>query len=282
MNAPAGQDRLRDLLPNLPVGARVMLTAFLVIVGAGYLSAVANIYHTHQMADGREGLSIDDVRAVYAGLQVTRTDDAILPSRMLTMIHGAMRQYIDREDDFEILETWLKDGGVLTGLDEGPRRKTPRRALIRNCLRCHARSTGTDISKKSPFGPNELEVDPQMIAGFVAAGAESTDEVVDLPPQYDLPRLVLISHVHMLAIPLFTLIVAVLFMMTRLPTAWRTVLTPAPMLAMVCDFSGWWLARFAGGFVYVILAAGAVFGLAFGFQVIVVLIDLWRPAAGNR
>lgn len=281
MNMPDGDDRWQGVLPRLPTAVRVTLSAFLAMIGAGYLSAVANIYHSHRMADGKEGMSVDDIRAVYSGLSVVRAKETDIPSRMLTMIRGAMREYVTTDEDFNILESWLKRGGRQEALDEGERRKTPRRALMRNCLRCHGVSTGTEISRKSPFGPDDFEVDYGMLSKFVAASTESSGETVNLAPQYTMARLVLVSHVHMLAIPMFTLIVALLFMMTRLPWGLRSYLTPIPMIALAMDFAGWWVSRGAASFVWVILAAGAIFGLVFGIQLFAVAIDLWRPASGR-
>ncbi|MFQ5410748.1 MAG: hypothetical protein ACE5EC_00565 [Phycisphaerae bacterium] len=277
MTSKQSADRWRGLLGGIPPGARVMLTAFLLIIGAGYCVAVANIYHSHQMADGKEGMTIDDVRAVYGGLRVAEGE--AVPSRMLTMITGAMRQYIDSDEDFTILEDWLKEGGMEAGLDQGTGSKTPRRILILTCLRCHAQSTETEISQKSPFGPDDFDVDYAMLSSFASAGPAPTGEPIEAPPQYTIPRLVLVSHVHMLAIPVFTLIVALLFSMTRFPARPRAWLTPLPMMALILDFAGWWLARMAGSFVFVLLGAGAIFGLIFGFQILVVFIDLWRPAS---
>ena len=269
-------DRWKGALSEVPAGVRIMLTAFLAIMGAGYLVAVANIYHSHGMADGKEGLSIADVRAVYSGLQVAANE--AIPSRMLTMIHGSMREYIDTDEDYAILEKWLTSGGSEQGLDEGEARKTPRRALMRNCLRCHAESTGTAISKEAPFGPDDFDVDYGMISKFVSVRtSESSENMVDVPPQYTLSRLVLISHVHMLAIPMFTLVVGLLFALTRLPSSWRAWLTPLPMLAVGLDFCGWWLSRVGGPFIYLILGAGALFGIVFGLQVTAIAVDLWWP-----
>ncbi len=269
-------DKWRGTLAGLPGGLRVMLTAFLAIIGFGYLTAIANIYHRHQHADGRPGLSTDDVRAVYSGLTVAANEPA--PSRMLTMLRGAMREYAGDEDDFKVLESWLAAGGSEAGLDEGPPKKAPRRAIIRNCLRCHAKSTGTDISRRSPFGPDEFEVDYAMLRPLAAAGVESSGQSRHVPPQYTMARLVLVSHMHMLSIPMFTLVVGLLFMMSRLPVFWRSALAPLPMLALFVDFAGWWLARLSPASVYLLILAGAVFGVAFGVQLIAVTIDLWRPA----
>ncbi|HPF41700.1 MAG TPA: hypothetical protein P5081_21030 [Phycisphaerae bacterium] len=260
-----------------PAGVRVMLTAFLVMIGGGYLFAIANIYHQHQMADGEAGLTLNDLRAAYAGLTIRRTSETTIPSRMLTMLRTSMREYVDDDAEFSTLEGWLKDGGTQAGLTQGEKRDTPERAMILNCMRCHATSSGTEISKKAPFGPDEFTVDYEEIKPLVASETSVDSDIVNVPPQLTIPRLVLVTHAHMLAIPVFTLIVGGLFAGARFPRGLGSWITPLPMLALVMDFSGWWLARGAPAAIYLIAAAGAIFGVAFGLQLIVVLVDLWRP-----
>lgn len=264
-----------------------MLTAFLAIIAAGYLIAVANIFERHSMADARAGLSISDIRSVYSG--GPRAAGDAVTSHMLTMLSGAMRQYVSSESDYAILETWLKAGGSEAGLDESPtsaasdngesssrRRKarTPRRIIIRDCMRCHAQSSGTDISRVAPFGKDEFDVDYVMVSKFT--GAESI-AAGRSPPQYDLARLILHSHQHMLSIPMFTLAVGVLFMLTRTPTTVKSILLPLPMLAALVDFASWWLARTSDVWTYAIAAAGGVFGVSLAIQIAATVIDLWRP-----
>jgi len=268
--------RFTGILPTLPTGARIMLTAFLAIIGSGYLVAVANIYSRHQLADGKEGVSLDDLRAVYSGTTVA-VDARELPSRMLTMIRGEMRQYFSSDASFSVLETWLKEGGSEAGLTKGEGKAAPKRVLLVDCMRCHAQSTETRISKEAPFGPDEFTIDYGLISRFVSASKAESPGKVRVPPQYTIPRLVLVSHQHMLAIPMFTLIVGLLFMTTRLPPTLRGVMTPIPMIAVLFDLSGWWLARVADPFVLVIAGAGGLFALSFGFQIFCVLVDLWRP-----
>lgn len=273
-------DRWTGILTTLPAGTRVMITAFLAILGFGYLIALMNIRFSHQMADGTAGLSFDDVRAVYSGLPSSGTD--AVASRMLTMIRTEMRQYVESDDDFHVLEDWLESGATEAALDEGPRRMTPRRVLIRNCLRCHARSTESAISRKASFGEDELDVDREMMAPVLPSSSSDAAQGQQAVPQYGMARLILVSHVHMLAIPVFALIVAMLFMTTRSPPRLRAIVTPLPMLALIMDFGGWWLARISDAFCYAIMGAGAVFGLAFGIQLLVIVVDLWRPAKAAR
>lgn len=279
-------------LARLPAGLRLMIGTFVVIIGLGYVVAIANVYYSHRLADGAEGLGLGDIRAVYGGL---REGDAkaggAATSRMLTMIRGAMRQYFDSDEDYAILEKWLASGADPAGLDAGEGRQTPRRVLIRNCLRCHAVSTGSEIARKAPFGQDEFDADAAMLARFTGSGGandggadvergEPIDKGDDLaPPQYDVPRLLLVSHQHMLAIPLFTVLIGGLFALTRWPARFRAVLVPLPMLATLFDFSGWYLARVWSGGAWLIAVMGGVFGLAFGVQILAILIDLARPAS---
>lgn len=274
-NSPT-TNRFTGILPALPTSTRIMLTAFLAIIGSGYLVAVANIYSRHQMADGKEGVSLGDLRVVYSGTTVA-ADSKELPSRMLTMIRGEMRQYFSSDANFSVLESWLKEGGSEAGLTKGEAKAKPNRVLLVDCMRCHAQSSETRISKEAPFGPDEFTIDYNLISRFVSPSKGQSPGEVRVPPQYTIPRLVLVSHQHMLAIPMFTLIVGLLFMTTRLPPALRGVMTPIPMIAVLFDLSGWWLARVADSFVLVIAGAGGLFALSFGFQIFCVLVDMWRP-----
>ena len=254
---------------------RLLLTAFLALIAIGYLIAVANIFERHGMADGKAGLSLDDIRAVYAGLRTADASRGEAASRMLTMIRGEMREYLSSDSDFGVLESWLKAGGAQAGLDQGSARHTPRKIIVNDCLRCHAKSTDTEISKESSFGPDEFTVDYDSISRFATGKAKPGSDRA--APQYTLPRLILVSHQHMLSIPVFTLIVGAIFAFARFPRRLRAIITPLPMLCVLVDFGGWWLARISDAGVLAVAAGGAVFGLAFGLQILVVLIDLWRP-----
>ncbi len=293
MSRPVSWSQLGGGLGRLPAGLRLMIGTFVVIIGLGYLAAVANVYYSHRLADGAEGLGLGDIRAVYGGMRAADAKaGSAATSRMLTMVRGAMRQYIDSDEDYAILEKWLVAGADPAGLDAGESRQTPRRVLIRNCLRCHAISTGSEIARKAPFGKDEFDADAAMLARFTGAGGEIGNAEGETgepgikanafaPPQYDVPRLLLVSHQHMLAIPIFTVLIGGLFALTRWPARFRAALVPLPMLATLLDFSGWYLARVWSGGAVLIGVMGGVFGLAFGVQILAVLIDLARPPRGE-
>ncbi|MEP0843330.1 MAG: hypothetical protein HRF43_11560 [Phycisphaerae bacterium] len=267
-------------LRQLPASARLMLTGFLAITGTGYLVAVANIYYSHRAADGNpESLSLDDVRAVYAGLTVEVKAGQAPPSRMLEMARTKMREFFKSDAEFEALEGWLIAGArqetfqtPLPGVD-----KSPHDILSDSCIRCHAPDgeKAQEKAHKSPFAADILSpVDYQLISKFTRSAVTETAGQARVPPQ-STQRLVLVSHVHMLSIPVFTLMTSLLCALTRLPALLRGPLVAVPMLALVVDFAGWWLARQWAPAVWLIVGAGPVFGVFFGAQVVVAFLAMW-------
>ena len=94
-----------------------------------------------------------------------------------------------------------------------------------------------------------------------------------------IPHLLLITHIHMLAIPVFTLMVSGLYFLTGSSSALRRALVPIPMICLVVDFSSWWLSRTAEPLIYAIAAAGAIYGLTLAIQLLLVVVSLW---SGDR
>ena len=65
-------------LAAIPVPAKLLVTLLLLIIGPGYLFGVANIYFKHQNADGEPGMTLDDLKASFHGLEKTfQPDDKI-------------------------------------------------------------------------------------------------------------------------------------------------------------------------------------------------------------
>jgi len=107
-------------LAGLSLPARILLTSFIAIVGAGYLAAVGNIYLSHEDADGRPGMTPDDIRAVYHGLERDAAAGAPpLPSPMLKAVRpeGFMRKQLEKggEPAIRSLVGWLEAGAGEAG-----------------------------------------------------------------------------------------------------------------------------------------------------------------------
>lgn len=269
---------LQMRLRSWPVSVRILLSLFLAIVGGGYLLAVANIYLSHHASDGRPGLTTDDLKAVYSGLEVERSADQALPSRMQEMIDTKMREFLKTDAEYDGLRAWLVSGARQEGFQQAapPADRSPHDILSENCLRCHNPDgeKGEDKAHRSPFGPDIFTVDYAMVARYSTAQVEPGSTRVKIGPQ-SLERLVLIGHVHMLSIPVFALITSLLTAMTGLRPAIRGPLVCGPMLILAVDFAGWWLARKWGWTIWLIAGSGGLFGFLFGLQILAVFGSLW-------
>ncbi len=289
------QDRWESWrLSSLPRPAKVVLTAFLVLIGFGYLSALGNMYFQHAMADGREGLTIDDLRVTFHGMEVPRAPgpeevQPVARSRMLEMVGlgGEMRKHVSKGGAGAVraLEAWLERGATESEfLRKGLIKQgdpSPESVIARFCLRCHNAEDGE--KSDAPYGPDIFTTDYQMVWKFAAPGtaqAPATERgdgqrATDRLGPHSMGHLFLITHIHMLSIPVFTVIISGLFLLTGLGPKPRGVLAPIPMLALVAEFAAWWLALRVEVLIYVIAAAGGVYGLTLGIQIIAVLWWLW-------
>lgn len=323
-----------------PAAARLTITLFLVLTGLGYLSAVGNLYHQHALADGRAGLTLDDLRVTFHGMDVERPqpkpragsgrletgptrdsptrdgasrEGATGPmSRMLEMIQpGAkMRKELisGGEPAVRALTAWLERGATkaefeTTGLAQAGD-PSAAKVLDKQCLNCHNADGGD--KEEAPFGPDAFTLDYDMVARFAvpdAAAPSATATEIQPPagatalaaaasqsaPDSTMPQaaaterrgpmslshLFLITHIHMLSIPVFTLIVAVLFMLCVGANGLRGWAAALPMALLCIDFACWWGARAWEPLIYLIAAAGAMYGAALGGQLVVVLWWLW-------
>ncbi len=273
-------------LANLSTPAKVLVTAFLALIGVGYLIGVRNIFEHHTEADLKPGLTVDDLRRNYHGMdaEVTADSRAHSPSIMEQMVRpgGPMRKFLEKggEPAVRSLTAWLESGSDESAFTQAALREpgdpSAQRVIGRQCVRCHNATDGemADV----PYAQSVLDEPEYALVMSVAAplGGKPTPESksMRLAP-IGRPELVQVTHAHIMAIPVFTLIVGGLFLLTGVPDRLKAVLVPLPMLVLCADFASWWLARMIEPFIYVIAAAGAVFGLAFGTQILCIVYSLW-------
>jgi hypothetical protein len=276
--------RLR--LAELPTAAKVPLTAFLALIGAGYFVAILNIYEHHHEADLESGLTFDDLRRVYHGLdkEVTSRTRQRIPSKMETMVRpgGAMRPYLEEGGEATIvaLTSWLQGGAEEAGFGVaglyqagGPSAK---QVIAERCIRCHNARDG-EMSDVPYASASDAAPEYVLVAKVAASGLApmiSETKMMHLPPT-GRAELVQSTHAHILAMPVFALIIGALFLLTGLPERLKLIVGPLPLLALCADFASWWLARPFEVFVYVIAAAGAVFGASLGVQILCVFASMW-------
>ena len=80
---------------------KVLFTGYLITVGIGYLFALIQILLTHGMADGKFGLSVDDIVYSYYG----NRSGTVLEQKL----NGSMKDNAPEDERFKIIQ-WDRDG----------------------------------------------------------------------------------------------------------------------------------------------------------------------------
>jgi hypothetical protein len=274
-------------LARLSLPARLMVTLFLALIGSGYLVAAYKIYVWHQDADGREGMTINDLRAVYHGIEMRITEDAapiVHKSEMLEEVSegGAMRQFLAKggEPAIRTLIGWLETGAKEETFTQGSLYHegdpSPQQVIASQCLKCHHADGGD--AEDIPYAQDALSTPTYALVAKVAAPhieeVDGETRIVRIGPT-SFRELLHVTHAHILSIPVFALIVGSLFLLTSFSSRVKLVLVPLPMLALCVDFASWWLARSIEPFIYLIAAAGSVFAVGLGLQILGVWGSMW-------
>jgi hypothetical protein len=279
-------------LSELSVPAKITATAFLLLIGSGYLVAVTKIYVWHNMADGTPGLSMDDLRAVYHGLIKAIPPEArqkpISPMLKEVSAGGKMRKHLLKGGDPAkwALIGWLEQGAMRETFDKPGKSHnqdipSPQQVIADLCIKCHNAADGEE--REIPYSP-DTKTAPQyaLVAKKALTPPVSPENEINYFDAISEKELLHITHAHILSIPVFVLLVAVMFLHTGLAPWFKLIISPLPMIATCVEFACWWLARSWEPAVYGIAAAGAVFGIALGVQILCAFVSMWfgrKPAA---
>lgn len=222
---------------------RLFYTAFLSLMGLGYLMALTFLYTTHENIDGRPGLSVTDIAYDYYG---NRSG-----TRLEAAIRGAMSGYLD-DDARETLVAWLKSGAPQKGYEA---RVAP--ILNQRCVMCHSKASGMAIPDLTSF-----------------AGVK---QVADVDTGHSLESLVRVSHIHLFGVGLVLMSIGLVFRMAALPDWLKATLFLTPFVAILVDILAWFLTKWDSHFAITIFIAGTFLGLAIGGQILISLYQMWVP-----
>ncbi len=112
---------------DISISERILNTVFLLTIGVGYLTALANLYYTHQGLDGKAGLSVEDVVISYHG--------GSHQTRLGTAINGIMKSNLTYLSDKDVITQWIHHGA-----DEPEYNEKIASILNRDCVKCHTPS----------------------------------------------------------------------------------------------------------------------------------------------
>ncbi len=212
-------------LGKLSLTYRVLFTAFLLVIGLGLCMAGAQIMLTHGMADGKAGLSMNDIVYSYYG---NRSG-----SKLESALTGSMKGKAPDEIRFEMIQ-WARDEAP----DDQWEKLKP--LFEKHCSSCHDEESGLPQVAKQEVAKSLAEVDQ---------GASFTS-------------LTRVSHIHLFGISFIFLFVGWIFGMAEFNQRWKLILISTPFAFLVLDVASWWLTKFWPGCAWFTMIGGLGYSLA--------------------
>ena len=223
------------------ISEKLLYTSFLLLVGLGYMMAMSYLYVTHEMNDGKPGLSVADVAASYYG---NRSG-----TRLEAAIRGPMAANISDEDR-NVMVAWLKDGA-----EEEHYAKDIKPILEKTCLACHVQSSNMNLPDFSSY-----------------AGIHKYAEVDTGMSMTSLLRL---SHIHLFGISLLLFMIGSIFIQAEVNVWFKRFLVVSPMLAVFVDVLSWFLTKWDSHYAVIVIVAGGILGMSMALQILISLYQIW-------
>lgn len=203
---------------------------------------------THGMADGKPGLSVNDIIYSYYGNRSGSKLESMLNGQMKPMAPTAVRTDIIK---------WVREGAPEK--DWAPHYQA---VFNQYCTKCHS---------VLPNIPNFKDYAQVVKVAKVDEGASFKD----------LTRL---SHIHLFGISFIFFFAGLIFSFASgVPRCLKSVVIFFPFLFLVADIASWWLTKFYWQFAYLTLIGGVGYSLAASFMWVVSLWQMWVwPIFGKR
>lgn len=228
-------------LAKLPQSYKVLFTGFLMVIGVGLMMAGAQIMLTHGMADGKAGLSINDIVYSYHG---NRSG-----SKLESMLNGQMKAMAPDEVRFQIIQ-WARDEAPV---NEWNQKIQP--LFQKYCLSCHNAVSGL---------PNFTDMAEIKKISAVDEGAS-------------IGSLTRVSHIHLFGIAFIFLFVGWIFGLAEFPQMWKLVLIATPFAFLVIDVLSWWLTKYHPIFAWMTMLGGIGYSLASTIMIFTSFAQMWAP-----
>ena len=197
--------RLYRHFRELPATMRTLFTGALLVFGLGYLFAAIYVFAAHSQADGRPGLSVDDIKITYGGSAETTPLEKAL--------RGPMSGMLPQRDMATVLE-WIHEGANKRAFEADIEP-----IFEANCLSCHDGSN-----------PHLSNLD----------GFENVALTVEQDTGADLYTLVRVSHIHLFGLTFIFFIVGFIFSHAYLRPLWlKHLIIIAPFAGVAIDVLGW-------------------------------------------
>jgi len=253
-------------LSDLDFPLRLAISMFLVVLTSGFAVSELYLMHTTEMADGKPGLSLDDITFQFHGSG---------EARLAMQVRGPMKKYFTESEDesklkseeladIEKIVAWCQKGAPRDEYESDDKEKN--KTLVANilfqhgCVDCH--EPGATMKGNKHDSPLDC--------------FEHVCKFTKPDTGMDAGRLLSLSHIHLLGMGMMFLLVGVAVALTRFPSRLRAILVFCGPLAILLDIFGWWGVKWYGATVSpMVMFSGALMFGTFVFSVVLSLYDLW-------
>lgn len=229
-------------LGQLSLTSRVLYTGFLLVMGLGLCMAGAQIMLTHGMADGKPGLSMEDIVYSYYGNRSGSKLEAAMTGKM------KVKSKAPEEVGFTLIQ-WARDGAPVSQWNTvGP-------LLAKYCAKCHDEES--DL--------------PQVAKQDVAIGLAEIDHGASIS------TLTRVSHIHLFGIGFIFLFVGMIFAKAEFNQRWKLILISTPFAFLILDVASWWLTKFWPVCAWFTMIGGLGYSLAALVMFATCFAQMWLP-----
>lgn len=233
----------RFTLANLTLPTKTLFTGYLLAIGLGLLMAGAQIMQTHGMADGKFGLSVDDIVYSYHGNHEGQNS-----SKLSSKLFGSMKDNAPPEVRLALLK-WADAGAPASEWES-----TIKPQVEQHCGPCHANTPGlANITDKAVM-----------------------DQMTKHDEGASYATLTRVSHIHLFGIAFIFFFVGWIFTYaTGFSPLTKAILIFTPFGFLIVDVASWWLTKMNPNFAWLVIIGGFGYSLASTVMIFSSLYQMW-------
>jgi len=218
-------------LPNMPAPIKTLFIGYLLAIGIGLLMAGLQIMLTHGMADGKVGLSVDDIVYSYYG---NRSE-----SKLVTKLNGSMQDKAPDGVRQDII-LWAQKGASKAEWDT-----QFKEVFAQHCIMCHSQVPGI----------------PDFTTYEEVAKTTTSDHGASIS------GLTRVSHIHLFGISFIFFFIGLIFSFAvGVPKKLKILAIAFPFAFLIVDILSWWLTKLSPGYAYLTIIGGIGYSIACAFM----------------
>ena len=235
-------------LPNMGLSVKVLFTGYLLAIGLGLIMAGLQIMLTHGMADGKMGLSVDDIVYSYYGNRGN--------SKLEAKLNGSMKDKAPENIRAELIH-WARDGAPEEAYHQKIQGLTEQ-----YCSGCHGGVPGLPVF-------NSYDLMKDIAAIDMGASISSLTRV---------------SHIHLFGIAFIFMFVGLIFSFAvGIPKWLKELAILMPFAFLIIDIISWWLTKWFPAAAWLTIIGGLGYSLASTFMWFTSLYQMWiMPRTGKK